>query len=49
VAGGITTRAIDEAARVMRSENIVVYDRNSRKFVFLCQAGPTPGKLEFRD
>jgi hypothetical protein len=49
LAGKLTTKTIDDAAKVMRSANIVVYDRGSRKTAFLRQVGPSQDKLEFRD
>jgi hypothetical protein len=49
LAGKLTTKTLDDAAHVMRSGNIAVYDRNSRKIALLRHVGPTPDKLEFRD
>jgi hypothetical protein len=33
----------------MRSENIAVYDRNSREFGFLRQVAKTADQIEYRD
>jgi hypothetical protein len=49
LAGQITTGALNEAAKAMRSENIAVYDRNSREFGFLRQVAKTADQIEYRD
>jgi hypothetical protein len=48
MAAKLTTKSADEAARVMRNANILIYDRTSRALRTLRQIGPAGGKLEFR-
>jgi hypothetical protein len=45
----LTTNTLDDAAHVMRSGNIAVYDRSSRKIALIRHVGATQDKLEFRD
>jgi hypothetical protein len=47
MAARLTTKSADEAARVMRNANILIYDRNTRALRALRQVGPPGSKLEF--
>ena len=47
-ANQLTTRTVERAAGVMRSENIGVYDRGSNRIRLLRHVGPSQDKLEFR-
>ena len=49
LADKLTTNTLDQAAHVMRSGNIAVYDRSSRKIALIRHVGATQDKLEFRD
>jgi hypothetical protein len=49
LAGGIPVKALDQGAAVMRSANVAVYDRNSRKIALLRSLGGSIDKLVFRD
>jgi hypothetical protein len=49
LADKIPMKALDEAAGAMRSANIAVYDRNSRKIALLRSLGSSIDKLVFRD
>ena len=44
----LTTKSADEAARVMRNANILIFDRNTRDMRVLRQVGPPGSQLEFR-
>jgi hypothetical protein len=48
MAAKLTTKSADEAARVMRNANILIYDRNTRGLRALRQVGPPGASLEFR-
>ncbi len=48
-AGKIPMKTLDDAAGVMRSANIAVYDRNSRKIALLRSLGGSMDKLVFKD
>ncbi|MFN7994463.1 MAG: hypothetical protein U0Q18_12730 [Bryobacteraceae bacterium] len=49
LADRIPMKMLDEAAGVMRSANIAVYDRNSRKIALIRSLGGSMDKLVFRD
>jgi len=49
LADKLTARMIEAAANVMRSANIAVYDRASRKIALIRHVGPSQEKLVFRD
>jgi hypothetical protein len=48
MAARLTTKSAEEAARVMRNANILIFDRNNRDIRVLRQVGPPGSKLEFR-
>ena len=49
LAGELTLSVLDTAAKVMRSENIVVYHRDSCQLAFLRSVSHSQSRLEFRD
>lgn len=49
LAGKIQMRALDRAAKAMRSENIVIYDRNAKRLHFLRHVSDSPERIAYRD